>query len=164
MSRTLARRSAHVDLHSLWSIQYVSHVSELNFPTSTWWRRPFLIFLQRHVIIFNGLSEIPSFVLTRASCISSINVIGIYLKYSSEVFDTLINLAQFLISTTSDVVGTCIRRIQLHKLIAILDSLVESAFLQKRRSSDEQSFFMCVVFLKLLGAHSYKIIYIKCLI
>jgi hypothetical protein len=80
-------------------------------------------------------------------------VIGVDLKDSREIVDTLLELTQFLKGTATDIEGARVVWVQLHQRVAVLDGLGKAAFFQEARSTDEKRFFVCGVFLKFFCAH-----------
>ena len=64
-------------------------------------------------------------------------MVRVYLKDRCEIVDTLVNLSQFLKWAASNVVGSSVIRIKLHQLVAVLDSLSKTSFLQKGGSPNE---------------------------
>ena len=80
-------------------------------------------------------------------------MIGVDLKDSGEIVDTLLQLAQFLEGAATDIEGACVVRVQLHQRVAVLDGLGKATFFQEARSTDEKRFFVCGVFLQFFCAH-----------
>lgn len=100
-SRTLVgARARHV--------QDVVHIPNFEFSASIGGRRSLLVFLQSHVVIFNGLCKVTSFILTRSSSICRIYMVRVNLEHDCEIFDGLVNLAQFLEGASSDVIRACV--------------------------------------------------------
>lgn len=72
-----------------------------------------LVYWKRHVIIFNSFSKIWSFVFTSPSCICGIDMIRVYIKHSSEIINSFLNLTQLFICTPPDIECSSIPRINI---------------------------------------------------
>ena len=118
----------------------------------------FAVFFQCHRIIFNSLYKSSFSVLTGCSSECCIYMIRIQFENSSQIFNSFINLTEFFMSTTSDIICSCIRRIYWKKLITIINSIVIKSFFHIRRCSNEQSFFMWWIDFKFSSTDIDKIV------
>ena len=136
-------------------IETVVHVLELDPPVPARRGRPLLVLFESHVVVVDRLSEVPSLVLAGSSCIRRVDVVWVNLEHRGEVVNRLVDLAQLLEGAPSDVESSCVLRVKLHQLVAVLDGLVEPPLFEQRRSPDKQRFLVRRVLLQLLRAHSY---------
>ena len=125
--------------------------------------RQLLIFLERHLVIFNCLREVPSLIFACSSCESSIDMVRVDLKHFCEVSNTLIYHTHLLQCAAANVKCSCILGTQTHELITILNRFFQKSFLHPRGTSNEQGFLVAWVVLKFLRAYSNQVVNIECL-
>lgn len=75
------------------------------------------------MVILYSFCKVPSFILTRTSGVSCINVIGVNLQDCSEIVYALLQFSQFLKGAPTDVKSTGILLVEFHQRIAVLDGL-----------------------------------------
>lgn len=149
LGRALLRAEACCQRH----LEYIIHVSDSDLATPTRRNRALLVFLQRHIIVFNCLRKVASFVFAGASSVSRINVVGVDLKHRGEIFNALLKLAKLLEGAAANVVSSGVLGVKLHKRDTVLYCLCETPFLKKARCANEQSLLVRWILLQLLRAN-----------
>lgn len=135
------------------ALEYVVDVAGADLAAAVGGDGPLLVLLERHVVVLDGLREVPALVLARPPRVCSVYVVRVDLQHRREVVNTLLQLTQLLKRATTDVEGPRVLSIQLHQRVAVLDGLCEPPFLQETRSPDEERLLMRGVLLKLFSAH-----------
>ena len=121
MSRILLRIHGH--------LKYVVHVPDADLSAAIRRDRPLLVFFKSHMIVFDGLGEVPPLVLACTTGIGSIDMIGVDIENGREIIYALLELSDFLEGTASDIVSAGILGVQIHQRVAVLDGLGKAALL-----------------------------------